>query len=329
MDNDDNRRPPSMAVSPAKKSGVEKPALELRVGNRYKVMHKVGGGSFGDIFLGQDTETGGQVAIKLESATARHPQLVYEARVYKLVQGGVGIPNIYWYGAEDDYMCMVIDLLGPSLEDLFTVCKRRFSLKTTLMIADQMLNRAEYIHSKNFLHRDVKPDNFLIGTGSKANMVYMIDFGLAKKYRDSKNKQHIPYRENKNLTGTARYTSVNTHLGIEQARRDDLEGIGYVLIYFLRGNLPWQGLKAADKKEKYEKIMRKKMGTPLEVLCRDLPDEFSTYLQYCKNLRFEERPDYSYCRRLFKDLFIREGFKFDYQFDWVGKNISKVKPQLG
>jgi len=115
---------------------------------------------------------------------------------------------------------------------------------------------------KNFIHRDIKPDNFLIGLGKKANQVHIIDFGLAKKYRDPKTQQHIPYRENKNLTGTARYASVNTHLGIEQSRRDDLEAVGYVLMYFNRGSLPWQGLKANSKKEKYEKIMEKKNVHP-------------------------------------------------------------------
>jgi casein kinase 1 len=130
------------------------------------------------------------------------------------------------------------------------------------MLADQMINRIEFVHQKSFLHRDIKPDNFLMGLGRRANQVYVIDFGLAKKYRDS-NHQHIPYRENKNLTGTARYASMNTHLGIEQSRRDDLESLGFVLMYFLKGSLPWQGLKAGNKKQKYEKISEKKVSTAL------------------------------------------------------------------
>merc|ERR1719401_1781828 len=137
-----------------------------------------------------------------------------------------------------------------------------------------MINIIEYVHSKNFIHRDIKPDNFLMGLGKNEQQLYIIDFGLAKKYRDPKTQQHIPYREHKNLTGTARYASVNTHLGIEQSRRDDLEAIGYVLMYFIRGSLPWQGLKANAKKEKYDKIMEKKMSTSLEVLCKGYASEF-------------------------------------------------------
>ncbi|KAL8236470.1 hypothetical protein R6Q59_017551 [Mikania micrantha] len=210
-----------------------------------------------------------------------------------------------------------MDLLGPSLEDLFNFCSRKLSLKTVLMLADQMINRIEFVHSKSFLHRDIKPDNFLMGLGRRANQVYIIDFGLVKKYRDTTTHHHIPYRENKNLTGTARYASMNTHLGIEQSRRDDLESLGYVLMYFLRGSLPWQGLKAGNKKQKYEKISEKKVSTSIEALCRGYPTEFASYFHYCRSLRFEDKPDYPYLKRIFRDLFIREGFQFDYVFDWT------------
>ncbi|MCL7045646.1 hypothetical protein MKW94_022467, partial [Papaver nudicaule] len=228
-----------------------------------------------------------------------------------------GVPNVRWFGVEGDYNVLVMDLLGPSLEDLFNFCSRKLSLKSVLMLADQMINRVEFVHAKSFLHRDIKPDNFLMGLGRRANQVYVIDFGLAKKYRDTSTHQHIPYRENKNLTGTARYASMNTHLGIEQSRRDDLESLGYVLMYFLRGSLPWQGLKAGTKKQKYEKISEKKVSTSIESLCRGYPTEFASYFHYCRSLRFDDKPDYAYLKRIFRDLFIREGFQFDYVFDWT------------
>ncbi|KAJ8387562.1 hypothetical protein AAFF_G00152580 [Aldrovandia affinis] len=297
-------------------SASSQATMELRVGNKYRLGRKIGSGSFGDIYLGANIATAEEVAIKLECVKTKHPQLHIESKFYKMMQGGVGIPSIKWCGAEGDYNVMVMELLGPSLEDLFNFCSRKFSLKTVLLLADQMISRIEYIHSKNFIHRDVKPDNFLMGLGKKGNLVYIIDFGLAKKYRDARTHQHIPYRENKNLTGTARYASINTHLGIEQSRRDDLESLGYVLMYFNLGSLPWQGLKAATKRQKYERISEKKMSTPIEVLCKGYPSEFSTYLNFCRSLRFDDKPDYSYLRQLFRNLFHRQGFSYDYVFDW-------------
>ncbi|KAG7984037.1 hypothetical protein I3843_04G136800 [Carya illinoinensis] len=291
--------------------------MEHRVGNRFRLGRKIGSGSFGEIYLGTNIQSNEDVAIKLENVKTKHPQLLYESKLYRILQGGTGIPNVRWFGVEGDYNVLVMDLLGPSLEDLFNFCSRKLSLKTVLMLADQMINRVEFVHSKSFLHRDIKPDNFLMGLGRRANQVYAIDFGLAKKYRDSSTHQHIPYRENKNLTGTARYASMNTHLGIEQSRRDDLESLGYVLMYFLRGSLPWQGLKAGTKKQKYDKISEKKVSTSVEALCRGYPTEFASYFHYCRSLRFDDKPDYAYLKRIFRDLFIREGFQFDYVFDWT------------
>ncbi|KAG9159021.1 hypothetical protein Leryth_021742 [Lithospermum erythrorhizon] len=299
--------------------------MDLVVGGKYKLGRKIGSGSFGELYLGVNIQTGEEVAVKLESIKTKHPQLHYESKLYMLLQGGTGIPHLKWFGVEGEHNCMAIDLLGPSLEDLFNYCNRKLTLKTVLMLADQLINRVEYMHSRGFLHRDIKPDNFLMGLGRKANQVYIIDYGLAKKYRDLQTHKHIPYRENKNLTGTARYASVNTHLGVEQSRRDDLESLGYVLMYFLRGSLPWQGLRAGTKKQKYDKISEKKMLTPIEVLCKSFPLEFTSYFHYCRSLRFEDKPDYSYLKRLFRDLFIREGYQFDYVFDWT---MLKY-PQIG
>ncbi|CAN3365061.1 casein kinase I homolog Hrr25p [Diutina catenulata] len=299
--------------------------MDLRVGKKYRIGRKIGSGSFGDIYLGTNIISGEEVAIKLENTKAKHPQLEYEAKVYKALSGGVGIPFVRWYGTECDYNAMVIDLLGPSLEDLFNYCNRRFTYKTVLLLADQLLCRIEYIHARCFIHRDIKPDNFLMGIGRRGSQVNVIDFGLAKKYRDPRTHLHIAYRENKNLTGTARYASVNTHLGIEQSRRDDLESLGYVLIYFCRGSLPWQGLKAATKRQKYDRIMEKKMTTPNNVLTKGLPNEFLEYMDYIKTLRFDDKPDYPYLRKLFRDLFKRENYRYDYVFDWTLYKFQQEK----
>ncbi|XP_017393500.1 casein kinase I [Cebus imitator] len=291
--------------------------VELIVGGKYKLVRKIGSGSFGDVYLGITTTNGEEVAVKLESQKAKHPQLLYESKLYTILQGGIGIPHMHWYGQEKDSNVLVMDLLGPSLEDLFNFCSRRFTMKTVLMLADQMISRIEYVHTKNFLHRDIKPDNFLMGTGRHCNKLFLIDFGLAKKYRDSRTRQHIPYREDKHLIGTVRYASINTHLGIEQSRRDDMESLGYVFMYFNRTNLPWQGLKAMTKKQKYEKISEKKMSTPVEVLCKGFPAEFAMYLNYCRGLRFEEVPDYMYLKQLFRILFRTLNHQYDYTFDWT------------
>ncbi|XP_023212640.1 casein kinase I-like [Centruroides sculpturatus] len=284
------------------------------VGGKYKSKCKLGSGSFGEVYFGIDITDEKQVAIKLESRVVKKSRLLYEGKVYEILQGGIGIPDILWYGEERNYNALVMDLLGLSLEKLFTLRSRRFTMKTVLMLADQMIERIEYVHNKNFIHRDIKPDNFVIGIGKHLNKLYLIDFGLAKQY--IRKGQHIPYREDRNLTGSISYVSINTHLGIEQSRRDDMESIGYMLMYFNRGRLPWQGLKAATKKQKYEKISERKMSISAEVLCNGFPTEFAAYLNYCRNLRFDETPNYTYLRQLFSNLFRILNYEYDCIFDW-------------
>jgi len=295
------------------------------VGVHYRVGKKIGEGSFGVIFEGTNLLNSQTVAIKFEPRKAEAPQLRDECRSYRILAGCQGIPQIYHFGQEGLHNILVIDLLGPSLEDLFDMCGRKFSIKTVCMAARQMLSRVQTIHEKNLIYRDIKPDNFLIGRpGTKgANIIHVVDFGMAKQYRDPKTKQHIPYRERKSLSGTARYMSINTHLGREQSRRDDLEALGHVFMYFLRGSLPWQGLKAATNKQKYEKIGEKKQTTPIKELCEGFPDEFAIYLSYVRKLGFEETPDYDFLRELFAKVMKNNNDIDDGLFDWNLLNGGK------
>ncbi|GFT60412.1 casein kinase I isoform epsilon [Nephila pilipes] len=290
--------------------------MELIVGNKYSLGRKIGSGTFGDVYLGTNITTGEEVAIKLECIEMTNSQLEIEREIYKVMQGGVGVPAIKWWGSEGDYNVMVTELLGPSLKDLFNSNNQKFSLKTVLLLADQLISRIEYIHTNNFIHRDIKPENILMGLGKKNNLVYIIDFGLAKKYRDSRTNLHIPRKENKAFAGSSKYASINTHLGTEQSRRDDLETLGYVLMLFIRGNLPWQGFTGATKQQRINKVGEKKMSTPVEKLCRTFAPEFTTYLNYCRTLWFDQKPDYAYLRQLFRYLSHRQGFTYDSVFDW-------------
>ena len=186
------------------------------------------------------------------------------------------------------------------------------------MIGEQLVTRLEFIHSKNYLHRDIKPDNFLVGRGHKNNIIYAIDFGLAKKYKDPKTGLHIPYRDGKNLTGTARYASTNTHLGMEQSRRDDIEALGYMLLYFFFFTLPWQGMVLKDPKRKYDKIKQLKYDIKLDVLCEGQPVELAKFIQYARDMKFEDKPDYNYLRWLLRKAAEKNGLQFDSsKFDWI------------
>ncbi|GAA5989391.1 hypothetical protein JCM10908_001288 [Rhodotorula pacifica] len=295
------------------------------IGVHFRVGRKIGEGSFGVIFEGHNLLNSQTVAIKFEPRKSDAPQLRDEYRTYKILAGSPGVPQVYYFGQEGLHNVLVIDLLGPSLEDLFDMCGRKFSIKTVCMTAKQMLTRVQTIHEKNLIYRDIKPDNFLIGRpGTKtSNVVHVVDFGMAKQYRDPKTKQHIPYRERKSLSGTARYMSINTHLGREQSRRDDLEALGHVFFYFLRGGLPWQGLKAATNKQKYEKIGEKKQTTPIKELAEGFDEEFAIYLNYVRKLGFEESPDYDFLRELFTKVLKNRGEVEDGVYDWMTLNGGK------
>lgn len=292
-------------------------ALENRmVGGKYRLLKSIGSGSFGEIYQGINTQDGKDVAVKIEAIDVKYPLLRYEAKVYEQIGPHAGLPALLHYGSEKRFNALVMELLGPSLEDLFNLCKRHFTLKTVLMLADQLLMRLECVHQHSFIHRDVKPDNFLMGLGKNCNKLYMIDFGLAKRYQDPDRCQHIPYREDRNLTGTARYASINAQRGVEQSRRDDLESLSYCIMYFNLGKLPWQGIVAPNKQQKYEKILEMKRSMCIDEICKSWPVEFALFMKYTRNLRFQDEPDYVYLRQLFRLLFRTLNHHFDHVYDW-------------
>ena len=218
-----------------------------------------------------------------------------------------------------------MELLGQSLENLFQAQHKSFSIKTACMLGIQMIDRIEYIHSRKIIHRDIKPDNFVMGRGLKSHIVYVLDFGLSKKYWSSSHKCHIPFCRGKKLTGTARYASINALSGCEQSRRDDLESIGYIIMYFIRGSLPWQGLKINKKDDRYKKICEKKKETSAKDLCSGFPNEFETFVQYTRNLQFTEVPNYNYLRSLLKTIIKKSGFTIDFYYDWCTSKPN-IKP---
>ncbi|KAL4506522.1 hypothetical protein ABPG72_000093 [Tetrahymena utriculariae] len=300
--------------------------VEVRVCGRYKLGSRIGTGSFGSIYLAKNVQTNTEVAVKMEEIKSRHPQLLYEGKIMQNLQGGIGIPNMHWCGQEGDYNFLVMELLGQNMEELFNLCNKKFSLKATLMIADQIISNLEYIHFKTYVHRDMKPENFLVGLGKKSKNIFTIDFGLSKRYRDSRTHEHIQFRDKKPLIGTCRYASLNAHKGYEQSRRDDLESLGYILIYFLKGSLPWQGIKTNSRDQKQQTILDMKTSIPVEELCKGLPPEFAIYINYCRNLKFEDKPDYTYLKKIFKERFVKEGYQFDYVYDWILIPLSNRNP---
>lgn len=288
-------------------------------GDRFEVMSKklLGKGSFGWIYLCHDLFYNDKlVAIKIELDSQKRSKLSLEKAILETMSGVEGFPEVYAYGQKDGKNFMAMENLGPNLHNIYDYCNRNFSLKTVCLIGIQAVTRIENLHNKGYLHRDIKPENFTIGVEENTSRIYLIDFGLSKKFKDQKN-EHIPYLENKCLTGTARWASINNHFGIEQSRRDDLESLAYILVYFLSGSLPWQGHNASNKVLKYKKIMTSKMSIPIEVLCKELPSEFCRFLNYIKSLKFNEKPDYDFLRELFfRVLAINFPNEYEFDFEW-------------
>lgn len=302
------------------------------VGN-WVTLKKLGKGSFGELWLGQDSGTKTKVAIKFERHDIPTPQLTLEYQRYKELGDSQYVPKFYRFLLVEgtEYHAIVMELLSKSLENLLDVCDRTFSLKTTLQLAIQMITILQFIHNKKIIHRDIKPDNFMFGrkeTG-KDKKLMIIDFGLSKCYIE--NGKHIKYETDKAVMGSFRYMSLNGHNGIQQSRRDDLESIGYVFLYFLNGKLPWQGIDADDAKIRNKLVGDKKRSMPPEKLCEGQPPEFAMYFRKVKELKFKEDPHYQKYIDLFMACAKNNSIEIDTKFDWDGKideqETVRIKPE--
>ena len=281
---------------------------------KYRTIKKLGEGSFGKVYKAEYNKV--YYAMKFENKSRSQSLLESEATIMNYLRGP-NIPNIESFGTSGEYNILIMQLMDKSLEDLINIHKN-FSVKTVCLLAFQMMNILQNIHDKHIIHRDIKPDNFVMGNSENNAHLYIIDFGLAKKFRSSRTLVQYPYIKKKKLTGTARYASIHALEEYEQSRRDDLESVGYVLLYFLRGSLPWQGLKVKTKEARYQKILEKKKETTSEELCKNFPEEFQEYVTYTRNLGYTDDPDYDMLRGLFSSLLCdKMGENFDFIYDWT------------
>ena len=295
---------------------------------KFKYLKKVGGGSFGEVYAATSYLTREHVAIKREGPEVQPSQLQQENKIIQTLSGAPGFPLFKYFGYEGHHTILATELLGKNLRTLMGFCGHRFSIKTTLMIAEQILAQIQFLHSCHIVHRDIKAENFVIGRKNHENQIYMIDFGLCKYFEDPISRSHAILLQNRALAGTAKFVSLNTHSGLEQSRRDDLESIGYLLFYFLLGRLPWQGIELDHKQQKLQQIADLKKEFPSREISAFFPEEFTQYLTSVRNLKYEEKPDYAAYRALFRNLFIRLGYTYDYQYDWVDAIKKEHEPEV-
>jgi serine/threonine protein kinase len=290
---------------------------------KYKARKLIAESSFGSVYEGIDIKTKNRVAIKLEE---RLKYNFLEMEAYNLFTlKGYGIIEVLSFGRNQKYNIMVQPLLGDSLYKLYLKCKKKFTLKDICLIGLQCLDRIEWIHKKNIIHRDIKPDNFLMGV-KDPRIIYLIDFGLSKKYRSERTSKHIQFALTKKLTGTARYASINALKGFELSRRDDLESFCYMIIFFLIKKLPWQGAKAQTQAKRYKKIRESKEDFNINDHKDLIPTEFIKIFKYVKSLKFDEEPNYNMIRNAFNKILIDVNYKENETFSWIkDKKVLSLK----
>ena len=291
--------------------------------NKYKIKSLIQASGFGLVYQGINVKENIPVAIKLEKKKSAFN--ILESEAYLLMNlKGYGIPKIITYGYHGLYNVLIEELLGLSIGDIFDSKRKTFNLKDICMIALQCIDRLEYIHSKFVIHRDIKPHNLVIGR-SDPQVIYLIDFGLSRKYRSSRTGKHIQYKNIKLCYGSLLYLSINGNGGYEQSRRDDLESLGYMLIFLSTGYVPWLHLhnRKYIEVKKYMLAYKIKKRVTTETLCKGLPEEMIKYINYCKGLHFEQDPDYNYLRSLFKFILLKINQKNDLNFCWISNKLSK------
>ena len=292
--------------------------------SKYTVIEEIADTDFSKILL-LETKDQEKFAAKIEHKKFGRHLLEYEYKIMDYLRGDC-IPKVKLYGTSGDYNILIMQVLGKSLE-YYIEKLETFSIKTTAMLAYQMINILQYIHLRNIIHRDIKPGNFVMGLNEENLNLYIIDFGFAKKYKSTTTLKINPLTEGHDLTGTSRYSSINTMKGLTQSPRDDLESLAYLLYFFLKGSLPWIGIKEKNKENLDKKILEKKISTVDEILGKDLPIQFCEFLKYSKQLHYDEMPDYNLFKEKMMEVISLGGGKFDKIYDWTDENKLKEEEE--
>ena len=283
-------------------SDIKEIFKEKVIFGKYRIIKNIEKNENLQIYEGKNFITDELITIKFEQKKELKKKGILEIESYYCnYLKSQGIPVIKEIGYYENNIVSIQPKLGLTLSKLFNKYYGFFKIKDIAMIAIQILERIKYIHSKNILCCDINPNNFSLGTGRQQNIIYMTNFNSAKKYRYKNTLEHIKYKitYNNNFIGNYIFASINTLRGVESGRRDDLESLGYMLIYFLKGSLPWEYVKGVNTSEKRRKIYQTKKNYNLDELCAGIPEEFKLFLNYVKSLTFLEDPDYNYCFSLF------------------------------